>query len=295
MTEEALREQDEAYLASLPKPKPIPSVPTESQPKPKDVAPKLSPEELLLRDKWSRLLDMVHRGKLDLLKTFWTKEGDILGGVNAPIPTWAGEKGGTLLQIAASSGQEETTRWLLEDLHADPTIDLSTDVIIDAQESDDEGQTVGTGSRRTAYDIARTKAVRNVFRRCAASHPDWWDWLGTEKGGARVPSILTREMEEGRDEKKKVRRKGLKDRIKERQEKEATRTPSPSLPVEPEPAPQLARPKKEPPADGPRKLGGSSGSGDGVIGLTPEMRAKIERERRARAAEARFKGLTGKG
>ena len=43
----------------------------------------------------------------------------------------------------------------------------------------------------------------------------------------------------------------------------------------------------------PQKLGGSSGGADGVIGLTPETRAKVERERRARAAEARLKTLTG--
>jgi hypothetical protein len=44
---------------------------------------------------------------------------------------------------------------------------------------------------------------------------------------------------------------------------------------------------------GPRKLGGASGSAEGVAGLTPEMRAKVERERRARAAEARLRTLSG--
>ena len=40
---------------------------------------------------------------------------------------------------------------------------------------------------------------------------------------------------------------------------------------------------------GPQKLGGAPTATQGLAGLTPEMRAKIERERRARAAEARMK------
>ncbi|KAI0077718.1 hypothetical protein K474DRAFT_1642714 [Panus rudis PR-1116 ss-1] len=300
LTEETLRAQDEAYLASLQKnkPKPTEPQPSTSQPKEKET-PKLSTEEEALRSKWVRLLDMIHRGKLEPLKTFWEKEGNNLGGVDAPIPEWTGEKGGTLLQVAAYDGQEEITRYLLEELRADPTIDVPVDTVFNEkqEQSEDEaarpliGSGAGVGARRTAYDIARTRAVRNVFRRAAAAHPDWWDWLGTEKGGAKVPSVLTKEMEEGREEKKKVRRKGLKERIKEREEKEKERekekesTPSP---------PPLVQKKKEENVGGPRKLGGSSGASEGVAGLTPEMRAKIERERRARAAETRLASLGAK-
>ena len=104
-----------------------------------------------------------------------------------------------------------------------------------------------------------------------------------------MPSILSVEMEEGREEKKKARRKGLKDKVKEREarekEREAT-TPSPP------PVQEVKRQKEDAP-NGPRKLGGSSGGAESVAGLTPEMRAKIERERRARAAEARLKALGG--
>jgi len=297
LTEEALREEDEAYLASLPKPKskPISTQPPPDASKPKTVPQKFTPEEEALRDRWTRALGIIQKGRLDALKAFWIREGENLGGVNALVPDWTGQKGGTILQVAAQSGQEEVTRWLLEDLRANPTTELPTDrggSIEDDKdrESDDEDARAPatSGSRRTAYDIARTKAVRNVFRRCAANHPDWWDWLGTEQG-ARVPSILTQEMEDERDTKKKARRKGLKDRLKEREnkekEREATRTPSPPPP--PAPVPQK---KADPAVNGPRKLGGSSGASEGVAGLTPEMRARIERERRARAAEARMQG-----
>lgn len=295
MTEDALRAQDEAYLASLPKPKPKPiPAPPQEPVKVKDLPPKLTPEEERLREKWSRLIDLISRGKVDPLKSFWTREEPTFGGIDVRIPDWAEGKGGTLLQLAAQAGQEEATRWLLEEAHADPTVDVPIDHIQiippNGEQSDDEDQRSPAGSRRTAYDIASTRAVRNVFRRSAALYPDRWDWLGGETG-ARVPSVLTKEMEEGRDEKKKVRRKGLKDKIKEREAKENARGVSRSPSPAPEPPRQAVR---ETASAGPRKLGGASGSTEGVTGLTPDMRARIERERRARAAEARMAALSGK-
>ncbi|CCM00373.1 uncharacterized protein FIBRA_02403 [Fibroporia radiculosa] len=293
-TEDVLREQDEAYLASLPKPRPKPTM----------VAPKLAPEarkekprqlsaeEQQLRSDWNRLLEMVTKGRLESLKTFWEREGNNLGNINVQIPEWANERGGTLLQVAARAGQPDVTQWLLEDMHADPTLDVPANggADEDPHQSDMEGSSLPAGLRRTAYDLARSRAVRDVYRRCAAIHPDWWDWLGIEKG-ARVPSILSADMEDNRDEKKKVRRKGLKDRIKDRETKEK------ELPVI---SPTSTTPfnnqesgKRTELVSGPRRLGGSAGASEGIVGLTPEMRAKVERERRARAAEARLKALGG--
>ncbi|EJF64149.1 hypothetical protein DICSQDRAFT_153257 [Dichomitus squalens LYAD-421 SS1] len=310
LTEDALRAQDEALLASLPKPKPQPTPaphPEAAKHKDKPAASQLSPEEELLRDKWARLLDMVKRGRLDALKPFWAREAAALGGVDAAVPEWAAESGGggTLLQVAARAGQAEVAQWLLEDLRADPTLAVpapspgtgasaAADDSGSGAESDSSDAPRlprGRGGRRTAYDLARTKEVRNVFRRAAAAHPDWWDWLGTERG-ARVPSVLSAEMEEGREGKKKARRKGLKDKVKEREVREREReaaTPSPPPP----PVQEARRQREELSNGGPRRLGGSTGGAESVAGLTPEMRAKIERERRARAAEARLRALGG--
>jgi len=121
-----------------------------------------------------------------------------------------------------------------------------------------------------------------VFRRCAAAHPDWWDWFGA----ARVPSALNAEMKDQQDDKKKVRRKMLKDRVRDRETREKEKEkelPSlqPVMEVRDDIVPTHV-------ADGPRKLGGSGGGSDNYSGLTPEMRMRIERERRARAAEARL-------
>ena len=259
-TEAELRAQDEAYLASLPRPKPPPAPPKPEPEKAKPKVPKLTKEEEAFREKWSRLLDMVAKGRLEVLRTFWEREGESLGGVNATIPEWTGDRRASLLQVAAQSGHEGVTQWMLEELRADPTM-----------------QTRGEGARRTAYELAGTKDVRDVFRRCAGAHGDWWDWFGA----GRVPSALNREMEDERDEKRKARRKGLKDKIRER---ERAVVVVEELPPAPAPEP-LVKPAENPFA---RRLGGTSGGADGTAGLSAEMRARVERERRARAAEARL-------
>lgn len=286
LTEDALQAQEEAYLASLPKPRPQPVVQPSAPPQPKPTAPKLSKEEEALREQWRRVLEMVQKGRLEALQALWAREGANMGGADAEIPVWAGERSRTLLQVAARAGQADVVRWLLEEQRVDPTIALDGDDEGDDVEKDgyasDAPLPAMKGARRTAYDIANSRAVRDVFRRCAWAHPDWWDW----HGAARVASALSPEMEEGRDDKKKARRKGLKDKMRER---ESARPPTPE--IEPTPPPKPVR--KEEPTTGPRKLGGASGAQDGVAGLSAEMRARVERERRARAAEARLKSLGG--
>ena len=291
LTEEALREQDEAYLASLPKPKPKAQAPVSAPPVTKAKEPKLSKEEELLREKWARLLDMVFHGRLEALKDFWEREGEGLGGIDTIIPPWAGEKVSTLLQYAAQCGQEDVTRWLLDEAHADPTIAVPSDAPVTGQDTSGDSPEpikVARAPHRTAYDIASSRAIRDVFRRSAGAHPDRWDWFGA----GRVPSVLSQEMEEEREEKKKVRRKGLKDKIKEREIKEKERVNLEGAVDAVVDVPVMEPPTRSEPNNAPRRLGGSAGSADAIAGLTPEMRAKVERERRARAAEARLKMLS---
>lgn len=281
-TEENLREQDEAYLASLPKPKPVPA-PVKATPL-RPAVLKLSKEEEIRREKWSRLEDMAIRGRVEAFKDLWQREGESLGGINTPLA----ERDLNLLHICARAGQEEMTQFLLEELHADPTLPIGeTDHAEDdaaMSDASDAPPPVPAGLSRVAYDLARSKGVRNVFRRCAWAHPEWWDWLGA----ARIPSILSPKMEEEREERRKSRRKGLKDRIRERQ---ANQERSP-LPPEPEhKLPPSIVVRKAADKDGPRRLGGSTAGEDSLAGLNTDMRAKIERERRARAAEARLKAL----
>ena len=232
---------------------------------------------------------MVYKSRLDALIAFWDRDGSNMGGIDIQIPEWTGEKRATLLQVASAVGNEDVIKWLLEEARADPTIHVpfrgsGTD------DKEDDGDSVQItqdslppGSHRTAYDLAQTRGARNVFRRCAAANPDWWDWLGA----ARVASVLSQEMEEEQEEKKKHRRKNLKDKVREREAREKERAPPPP----PEPVVEVVQPQqlKSEEVSGPRKLGGAGGRVESVAGLTPEMRARIERERRARAAEARMK------
>lgn len=277
----------------MPKPKPIPvTAPEPEKEKPKPV--KLSKEEEAYREKWTRLLEMVHKNRLEALKAFLEREKSTFGSVDAQIPDWTDEMRANILQLAVQNGHEEMVKWLLEEARADPTIPVPYPKPGEVENEDEnnasdasDAQPRPAGSRRVAYDLTRTKAVRDVFRRCAAAHPDWWDWLGA----GRVPSILSEEMEKEQEEKKKVRRKGLKDRVKEREAREREKVKD-----RPETPPMVAEPavREKPTAySTSRKLGGGSGATEGVIGLTPEMRAKVERERRARAAEARMKALGG--
>jgi hypothetical protein len=306
LTEDALRAQDEQCLASLPKPKLAPSSAIAGTSKP-EPAPTISSEERArlqaendLRLRWERAIEMVERGRTDALKSFLAKDNPLGDdGVNARIPDGVldGVSGQTLLMHAARKDREEVTRWLLEDARADPTVGVVRGSVAgagpvddNAEDEDELARPLVGGTRRTAYDFAHSKTVRDVFRRCAAEHPDWYDWLGIGEGGARVPSVLSREMEEGRDEKKKARRKGLKDKVRERealqkQKEKETEILKPVEVVKSLPSPSTRLPKE----DGPRKLGGSGTAQESVMGLTPEMRARIERERRARAAEARMK------
>ncbi|KAF9462948.1 hypothetical protein BDZ94DRAFT_1260234 [Collybia nuda] len=290
LTEDALRARDEAYLTSISKPKVIASVPILELEKPKQ--PKLSKEEEILREKWLRLIEMVKKDRVEPLKAFWERESSGFGSVDVPIPAWASEQRATLLQLSAQVGSEEVTRWLLEEAQADPTIPLayarpSGQEMEDqdyASEVSDIPVSLSRGSYRVAYDLARSKGVRDVFRRCANAHPDRWDWYGA----ARVPSALNKQMEDERDEKKKLRRKGLKERVKEREAREREKVKE-QLPVDQK---KDSAWRQEPPSTlSSHRLGGVIDAAEGVAGLTPEMRAKVERERRARAAEARVKVL----
>ncbi|KAF5361747.1 hypothetical protein D9756_002605 [Leucocoprinus leucothites] len=301
-TEAQLREQDEAYLTSIkPKPpKPVPPPPSQPAQPLLPPKPKLTKDEEVLKDKWLRAFEMISRDRLEALKSFWDREADALGGINGLIPEYASadasggmKRAGTLLQAATAAGSEDIVKWLLDEENADPTIavpsrtrDDDKDITDDGhgEEGEVENVPLKQGAYRTAYDLAKTKAVRDIFRRSAATHPEKWDWLGA----GRVPSELRKEMEEERDEKKKVRRKGLKEKVKERErEAAAKKAASGVVELTPEPTP----PPKLENLTGPRKLGGASGAVEGIAGLTPEMRARVERERRARAAEARLKAL----
>lgn len=256
LTADALQAQDEAYIASLQPKKPIakPSTSTPaSAPTPAPAVPRLSPEEEARLDRQKRLVDMVKKGRLDSLRPFVAK-----------YPT---EIPPSILATAAAAGHEEILLYLLEEVKLNPTTSVDG---------------------RKPYDHSSTKGARNVFRRLAHKYPEMWDWQA-----AHVPSGLSEEKEEEENRKKAERRKGLKDKLKEREKaraeaaaEEEARNPTPT----PAPAPVELSPASNGNGNpSSQKLGGRIGGEGNLAGMTPEMRIRIERERRARAAEARLK------
>lgn len=248
---------------------------------------KLTKLQELERDRWERLVEMVRKGKVEAVSNFLDKYGPELEsveeGVWGSLPSWMEErKEGrlTLLHVASSSDQVEMVRWLLEIKKADPTL----------QEGGEEGQ-------QTPYEMARSKQTRNVFRFLTMQHPDWWDWMGSGVGGARVPSGLDETKEKEKEAKEEAKREVLRTKQREREavEAEEYRVKEEERKVKEE----EERKREEErlmsiPTKGPKRLGGGPPM---VIqqrqqgNLTEEQKMRIQREERARAAEARLKRL----
>jgi hypothetical protein len=243
--------------------------------------PKLSAEKELLRDRWSRIVDMVRKGRLEALSTFVSKHSQ------NDQPDWCGRlplfldssmlrQNSTLLHLASSSDQPDIVKWLLYDRRVDPT-DMGSQLMD------------GIVPNKTAYEVAASRATRNVFRRCMADHPDWCNWIGA----ARVPSALSEEQEQEQKSKGAKKRNMLKSKMRER-EKERTEADklaedAASITKEEEAARKPATLAIKP-SSGPQKLGGLLvPPASSLVGLTDEQKMRIERERRARAAEARFR------
>ncbi|TKY85541.1 hypothetical protein EX895_005703 [Sporisorium graminicola] len=286
-------------------------------------ATRLTEEEQAERTKWSRLLEMIRKNRTEALMTFLSKnEQDMLHGkIDTRLPDWlleqeVAEAGAsapasklipcTLLQLAAESGSEAVTRFLLVDKHADPT--LAAERLGDLRKRFAEPSATAQAQEapvdsfhRTAYDLCSTKEVRNVFRKMMAEHPDHFDWGGMSAGGARVPSALTEEMQDNQVAKQKDRRAALREKARERAIKAAEKSTSSTSASQEEERVQSAAQQQKSSHHSTNRLGGSNTTPRALLqqrdeqqGLTPEMRARIEREKRARAAEERMKVLMNK-
>jgi hypothetical protein len=132
---------------------------------------------------------------------------------------------------------------------------------------------------RTPFDLAGDRATRDAFRVARDELGESaWDWEA-----AHVPTALKRADAERREERERA----------ESERKEAERRTAEEI--------RLRR-------EGPKVGDGKTGKGRSVLdagvprsaqerreeearGLTPEQRMKLDRERRARAAEERFKRM----
>lgn len=228
----------------------------------KPAPPKLTEEEETAILHTQQLQALIRRSKLPALLSY-------LKTNSLPLdfrfhPADANHHAPTPLHLAAAQNSAPLVSGLLVRGGADPTI-LN-----------------GDGSGKTAFELAGDRATRDAFRVARSELGEAsWDW-----DTARVPAPIKKEDAEKREERERA----------EADRKETERRKA-----------EEARLKNEGPkvvASG-KKAGGVLGSGveksaqekrlEEVRGLTPEQRARLERERRARAAEERLRRMQGGG
>ncbi|KAJ3286955.1 hypothetical protein HK104_008804 [Borealophlyctis nickersoniae] len=216
-----------------------------------------TPSETLLK-----LADLCKRGKLDLLQGHLTNDSSL--DVNHRFPD---DLGISLLHIASSNNHPDIVGFLL-DAGADPTL---------------------RGIRKLArpYDVASTKEVRDEFRRFVARSPDKWNYKE-----ANIPGPLTAEMEAKQKEKEKEKKEKEKEKKKKQKERQraAGKGSKPATPPEEEPEQEAAR------RPGSKRVGlvKLSKTEQEAVGMTPERRALLDREKRALAAESRMRTMQNK-
>lgn len=253
---------DEAALIALSVPQTADTPAALAPPKPSK-PPKLSKEEEAAILHTSQITSIVKRSKVPALLNY-LKSNDL-----PPTFTFvpANYHTPTPLHLAASLNSAPVVTALLTKAGADPTI-MNDDA-------------------RTPFSLAGDRATRDAFRVARSELGESaWDW---DKAG--VPAPLTRselEKREARDKSEKAaeekaeaaRRKAETERLRKESEAEEAK-------------------RREMRIGKGKALGGlpektaSERREEEMRGLTPEARMRMERERRARAAEERMKRLQG--
>ena len=252
---------DEAALAALDAPRPESVA---AKPAPAQKPPKPSKEEEALALHTSQIIPLIKRSKVPALLNY-------LKSNNIPhtftfLP--ANHHTPTPLHLAASLNSATIVSALLLKGGADPTI-MNDDA-------------------RTPFTLAGDRSTRDAFRVARSELGESaWDW---EK--AEVPAALSKADAEKRDAQDKLEKAAESQAEAERRRAETERVRKES---EAEEAKRTDRRLGKGKALGaiPVKTGAELREEE-MRGLTPEARARMERERRARAAEERMKRLQGK-
>jgi len=263
LTRVKVSQVDEAALAAAQEKEKLKAEqPKPAQSKPK--VPKLTEEEETAALHTSQIQSLVRRSKAPALLNYF-KSNDVSSDF-VFFPEASNHHAPTALHLAASLSSPALITALLVKGRADP-----------AKKNLDG---------KTAYDIAGDRATRDAFRSARHTLGDSaWDWDTANVPSALSPEELTQRMEQERKE------KAAEDA------REATRRKQDLQKLEQEAA-AADESKREKKFGKGKTLAGSEITGadrreEERRGLTPEMRARLERERRARAAEERMKRLQG--
>ena len=253
--EAALAAAQEKEKAKTEQPKAAPS-------KPK--APKLSEEEETATLHTNQIQSLVRRSKAPALLNYF-RSNDLSADFTF-FPEATNHHAPTALHLAASLSSPALITALLVKGKVNPT------------------KTNADG--KTAYDIAGDRATRDAFR--SARHTlgeGAFDWNAANVPAALSPEELT---ERGEQEKKEKAAEDAKEAARRKQNLQ-------KLEEDAAAADESKREKKFGKGKtlaGVEKTGADRREEEGR-GMTPEMRARLERERRARAAEERMKRLQG--
>lgn len=188
-----------------------------------------------------------------ILPSFTFKPSDLQQNFRCPTP----------LHLAANLSSHSVVLALLTKANADPTA------------ANDEG--------KTPFELAGDRATRDAFR--IARHElgeSKWNW-----DAAKVPSAISKSDADSRAERER----------KSAEEEESNRRKAELDRLKKEEAERAAQTEQRKNAGG-RTLGAlektpAEKREEEMRGMTPEMRMRLERERRARAAEERFRRMQG--
>ena len=256
---------DEAALAAAAGPEaaasPRSTVSSTNRPSPssKPPAPQSSPEEQEALHHTSQLQSLIRRSKAPALITYMTSHSLPPSYRFHPPTHPSNHHASTPLHLASSNSHPAIISALLQKLNADPTIPNS------------EG--------RPAFDLAGDSRTRDAFR--VARHElgeGAWDWEKAHVASGMSAQEAGERAERERNERERVemeRRRGEEERLKR------------EGPVVPEAKGPAAGRKAEI-----RKTGEERREEEGR-GMSEEVKRRMEREKRARAVEARMKRLGG--
>ncbi|KAL9625342.1 MAG: hypothetical protein Q9160_000405 [Pyrenula sp. 1 TL-2023] len=257
ISKDALEQTDEKVAT--------PSKSSTAPPKPPPT-PALSPEEQEAAHHTSQLTALIRRSKAPALLTYLTKNS--LPASFLLFPPQAHHHAPTPLHLAASSNAPALVSALITKAGSDPTIP--------------------NGEGKTPFDLAGNMQTRDAFRVARGSleaedDKHQWDW-----NRSHIPSALTQAQA---DERLKREKTGKEAAENERRTAE------------------LERIKKEEENTNVNRIERKGGAGkplgmaaektasekreEEARGMTSEMRMRLERERRARAAEERLKRMQG--
>lgn len=233
-----------------------------STPRPLQQKPKVSKEEEEAMLHTTQIQALIRRSKIPALTSYLFKNSIPASFTFRPSDSQQNFRCPTALHLASNLNSPAMVSALLTKMEADPT--------------------ATNGEGKTPFELAGDRATRDAFR--VARHElgeSKWDW-----DAAKVSSAISKTEVDGRAERERKaaaeeetnRRKAELDRLKKE-----------------DAAKEALQAKRA----GGRALGSvektaSEKREEEMRGMTPEMRMRLERERRARAAEERFRRMQGK-